>query len=1430
MPFFAFLLYNQANMDEQPRVRDPRWVNRLVLLGAIGLYLILSRAGTPIRDLQVVGNIAYLAAGQAGLLIVDVTDPQAPRQIGAYDTPGNAKALAVVEQVVYEADGRQGLRVIDASNPRQPREIGFFNTPDSAEDVDIQGRLAYVADEGGGLVSINIEDPSRPRGQEGSQGYRFRGRAMQVDVRGDYAYVGDNNNQLRVVNIARRGQPDEVAVLDVGERINDVMATPGNRVYLAAGKRGMLVIDVSDPEKPAEIAAFETRAEALDLDILAGLYAYIADGRGGLSILDISDLKDIEQIGDYQQAYAAVRVDVDGAYVFLGDRYAGLRVLESQIEVTPEQVNPRAERRGNTLAVAVSGRFAYLASDGQGLRVLDVSDPGQLQEVAFYNNPAGAVGVSLAGDYIYLSSGRDGVHILFLVEPESPNPEVQELARIESRGEANAVASTNQFLYLADGSAGLRIFNIDRPAEPQEQGGVDTPGRALAVAVLGDYAYVADGEAGLRVINVLDPELPAEVGAVDTPGEAQAVSVARAGGMPDRLLAFVADGVGGLRAIDVSDPRNPYEIGVLTSSQPIQDVVVRGPYAYLAAGERGMLVVSITDPLQMGEVGSQDSPGEGRGLAVAGQLVYLADLDRGLRVIDVSNPAAPVEVGFFDQPKRVVGVTVAGDKAYLLDGERGIRIEDISRPRDPVEVGHFDQTGMAADVAVAGDLAYLADPTGLQVVNVADPRHASLVGSFGTPDRATAVVVVNNLAYIAAAEFGLRIADISNPQAIESVGFHDTLGVAQDVFVSGNYAYVADGPAGLHIFNILNPEDPKTSSVLDQFREARSVVVVGTYAYLADGVNGLWVLDVSRPVIPQIVGYLDTPGTALDLARYGPYLFVADGDKGIQIVYILDPFKPRNVGSLELPGESLGVDVKWLPGGGDQEGEFIIYVARGDLGLGVLQARKEALPTQVGLYETPGTAPLRQVLAEGFGLLAAPGASKSLKSTGWFLFDILVLGLAGFFLWLAMFAQFALPLSDLRDRLRAARHLAYYALGAYGPAVRIENGHVRQRPGEQKRRGPGVVLLDTASAAMLRTKTAFTRPVGPGVVFTRVGEYLHVDGDETIDLHIQSSPNPPLGPLGAEDSFKPLTEKQKRDPKAVEEFKARQERRRQTSAMTRDGIEVVARIQAVVKLKSVPGQGGTQFGYNPASVRKAIIREGVIPENLQNLPWHQVPAYLAVDVWREYLSKFTLTDLFDIRANGALESLSITGSDGSQNGGSPAEGWRYRDETGLEIVLRMVKERLTRPSGIQLDEYGRPTGQRQASREFQLLEQMGIQVKKVSINSFQFPKEVQEQLVQQWISTWLERANLERLVVDQQRVVAVRQGQEIALLDFGDEMVQAFAGLLESADRAARPDLRASLDNLLQATQQVLTLNTRLQRWLDTEVKEINELLSWVRR
>jgi hypothetical protein len=611
--------------------------------------------------------------------------------------------------------------------------------------------------------------------------------------------------------------------------------------------------------------------------------------------------------------------------------------------------------------------------------------------------------------------------------------------------------------------------------------------------------------------------------------------------------------------------------------------------------------------------------------------------------------------------------------------------------------------------------------------------------------------------------------------------------------------------------------------VIDQFQDANSVIVKGEYAFLADGQNGVWVIDVSKPVAPETIAFLDTPGTALDLEDSGVYLFVADGNEGVQIVDILNPNDPAIIGAMVLEGNSLNLDVEWRSAGEGNPGNFFIYVAKGDRGLEILAAGKGVEALVAGLYETPGMAPLKQVVQDGVPLVSSPGKEKSARTVQQTLFDIVVIGILGLLIWLTFFAQFLLPLRSLRDRRAASNRLIRYLFRSHGPAIRIENGRMIKRRGEEDRSGPGVILLDTASAAMLRTKTAFKRGIGPGVVFTKDGEFLH---QEAVDLHTLVRPLPPLGPLGDEDPFA-LWIKRKEDEK---EFQARQDRRKETSGLTRDGVEVVSNILAVVKTKSLQGQGGTRFGFNSKSVRLAITREGVVPNGLRNTPWYEVPAYLAVDVWREYLGKFTLTELFSTPdLNGNLPpDYPDDGKPQTLIGGS---------ETRLEQILRLVSMRLTQAQVPKLDEYGRDCNEMHASREFHILEEMGIQVIDISISGIRFPGTVESQLVHQWLSTWLVRATAERDAIERRRTLAREIGKEKALLDFAESAVRNLGEALIDddgntipVDSKQRPDLRASLELLVIGTQQLVARNTAIYKWLLNEESILMKLLEWSRR
>jgi hypothetical protein len=57
-------------------------------------------------------HYVYLAAGEVGVWVVNVSDPAHPHLAGLVNTPGRAQSLAAVDDLAYVADGDGGFLVL----------------------------------------------------------------------------------------------------------------------------------------------------------------------------------------------------------------------------------------------------------------------------------------------------------------------------------------------------------------------------------------------------------------------------------------------------------------------------------------------------------------------------------------------------------------------------------------------------------------------------------------------------------------------------------------------------------------------------------------------------------------------------------------------------------------------------------------------------------------------------------------------------------------------------------------------------------------------------------------------------------------------------------------------------------------------------------------------------------------------------------------------------------------------------------------------------------------------------------------------------------------------------------------------------------------------------------------------------------------------
>ena len=104
-------------------------------------------------------NLAYLANGSLGLVILDISNPVAPIQVGALDTADIPQDVQLVGRYAYIADRLGGLVIADISDPTRPALIGRHDTFFAAQRVSVSGSYVFVADTWGGLVILRTTVP-----------------------------------------------------------------------------------------------------------------------------------------------------------------------------------------------------------------------------------------------------------------------------------------------------------------------------------------------------------------------------------------------------------------------------------------------------------------------------------------------------------------------------------------------------------------------------------------------------------------------------------------------------------------------------------------------------------------------------------------------------------------------------------------------------------------------------------------------------------------------------------------------------------------------------------------------------------------------------------------------------------------------------------------------------------------------------------------------------------------------------------------------------------------------------------------------------------------------------------------------------------------------------------------------------------------------
>lgn len=554
--------------------------------------------GNSLLKVVVRNGLLYGAGAKAGLLVLDVHDPDRPRYLTTVATDLAATGVAadgvrLLVTVGWNASAG-GLRIFTLADPTRPTLMGTLDVGQDARAIAPVGRYALLATLEN-LFVVDMADPTAPR--VASQVGAYEG--VDIVVSGTRAWLRRrwvaprDTNHLALFDLAELPMIRPLGELPL--LTSRGMAAAGDLLLAADGARGLLVVGPGEPgEKRLRLRHREPTIGAPAGIVVDGDHAIVSDQDGEVWVLDLRDPAALAVVG---------RADLVNE--------GGLVGMEGTL---------------GTEALAVRDGLAYVTRTGWnwtigGLHVVDVSDPAAPRQVGRWDAymeldrhpelesisvmPNGYPPV-LSGDRLWFTG------LPLLTELDISDPTAPRFVRMADHRyppnqgpvfpQPGSVAVADGRAWVAEPVTGLHLFDIAPGGDLRPIARTATAGSPSDVIAAGAYTLVADRWGGLLVV---DAHSLAPVRALP---QIQAQRLVRAG--DTIIVAGLVDGSPEdrrlrLSAVDIADPSQPvlrgsHDLPVYGSWSSLPaDIAVVGDQLYVTAGTAGIAILRLTDGAEL---------------------------------------------------------------------------------------------------------------------------------------------------------------------------------------------------------------------------------------------------------------------------------------------------------------------------------------------------------------------------------------------------------------------------------------------------------------------------------------------------------------------------------------------------------------------------------------------------------------------------------------------------------------------------------------------------------------------------------------------------------------------------------------------------------------------------------------------------------------
>lgn len=593
--------------------------------------------GTP-KDLDIVDNTAYVAMGEGGICIIDITSRTNPSLLARLDLPGDALTVKVRDGFAYVPCGGDGLNIVNVTDSRSPTIVGNFKTDGPAVAVAVTPSIAFVADSVNGIVTLDVSSPQNPR------------------LLGKVLLPGTTY--------------DVMAETVFGTNVVTHVATTNRYMQAANGTNGVHFYRVSNPSAPQPTYQTFTRPGNSVRTLGrwgSNIYYMEGDWFGGVNF------QTTQEIGDILNSVAGISpvtklAIVDGSSQFVVPFYyfQGSNSFQATFRLGAS-APPRQTTNSEVAAEIPGDGYSYFLDRNRGLAIYGAS--GLAGSLAIGGQ---ASRVRIDGDRVYTGDDLEGIRVFTENSDGSVTPQ-----SLYSIGPVTAFDVANSNLFLVASRTNVQILDVTNVTQPRLLTNISTlvtnkPTGLLAtdIAVANGTVYFAGIFSALTSIDIRDPSQPKFIKAAQinryTPYSMNIIG--------DKIFAAET---AGFVSLQVNPDKSASVLQYIADSSNPRGLQVAGNLAFLCDRSNGLRIYDVSDPSNMRLLSTYDAAGEVANVAVSGSYAFIADKSDGIVALDISDPATPKLVANLLLDNSPFDIKVRNNRLYVAHGAEGLTVWDL---------------------------------------------------------------------------------------------------------------------------------------------------------------------------------------------------------------------------------------------------------------------------------------------------------------------------------------------------------------------------------------------------------------------------------------------------------------------------------------------------------------------------------------------------------------------------------------------------------------------------------------------------------------------------------------------------------------------------------------------------------------------------------